>query len=147
MQLKLSYPTPQPSTHLTKPYPYPYPYPHIPQHHTPTLILINTQHLPTLSYLFWNLAGMTQDRHDSPSSGVMQSLLKRSKLGWGYTHDRRADKYPYPHDPRADKDSYPHNRNVTDDLCSLIKLNVFYSCWKLFTLKSASKIEKNAWQT
>ena len=43
-------------------------------------------------------------------------------LGWGYTHDRRADKYPYPHDCRADKDSYPHNRNVTDDLCSLIKL-------------------------
>ena len=74
-------------------------------------------------------------------------------LGWGYTHDRRADKYPYPHDRRADKDSYPHDRNVTDDLCSLIKLcfafmyllwlifrlNVFYwySCWKLFTLKSA----------
>ena len=22
--------------------------------------------------------------------------------GWGYTHDRRADKYPYPHDRRAD---------------------------------------------
>ena len=42
--------------------------------------------------------------------------------GWGYTHDRRADKYPYPHDRRADKDSYPHDRNVTDDLCSLIKL-------------------------
>ena len=32
-------------------------------------------------------------------------------FGWGYTHDRRAD-----------KDSYPHDRNVTDDLCSLIKL-------------------------
>ena len=30
--------------------------------------------------------------------------------GWGYTHDRRAD-----------KDSHPHDRNVTDDLCSLIK--------------------------
>ena len=43
-------------------------------------------------------------------------------FGWGYTHDRRADKYPYPHDRRADKDSYPHDRNVTDDLCSLIKL-------------------------
>ena len=73
--------------------------------------------------------------------------------GWGYTHDGRADKYPYPHDCRADKDSYPHDRNVTDDLCSLIKLcfafimvlwlnfrlNVFYcySCWKLFTLNSA----------
>ena len=28
----------------------------------------------------------------------------------------------YPHDRRADKDSYPHDRNVTDDLCSLIKL-------------------------
>ena len=41
--------------------------------------------------------------------------------GWGYTHDRRADKYPYPQDRRADKDSYLHNRNVTDDLCSLIK--------------------------
>ena len=41
---------------------------------------------------------------------------------WGYTHDRRADKYPCPHDRRADKDSYPHDRNVTDDLCSLIKL-------------------------
>ena len=34
-------------------------------------------------------------------------------LGWGYTHDRRADKNPYPHDRRADKDSYPHDRNVT----------------------------------
>ena len=42
--------------------------------------------------------------------------------GCGYTHDRRADKYPYPHDRRADKDSYPHDRNVTVDLCSLIKL-------------------------
>ena len=42
--------------------------------------------------------------------------------GWGYTHNRRADKYPYPHDRRADKDSYPQDRNVTDDLCSLIKL-------------------------
>ena len=42
--------------------------------------------------------------------------------GWGYTHDRRADKYPYLHDRPADKDSYPHDRNVTDDLCSLIKL-------------------------
>ena len=31
-------------------------------------------------------------------------------------------KYPYLHDRRADKDSYPHDRNVTDDLCSLIKL-------------------------
>ena len=31
-------------------------------------------------------------------------------------------KYPYQHDGRADKDSYPHDRNVTDDLCSLIKL-------------------------
>ena len=43
------------------------------------------------------------------------------------THDRRADgradKYPYPHDCRADKDSYPHDRNVTDNLCSLIKLS------------------------
>ena len=42
--------------------------------------------------------------------------------GWGYTHDRRANKNPYPHDRRADKDSYPHDRNVTNDLCSLIKL-------------------------
>ena len=42
--------------------------------------------------------------------------------GRGYTHDRRADKYPYPHDRRAGKDSYPHDRNVTDDLCSFIKL-------------------------
>ena len=25
--------------------------------------------------------------------------------GWGYAHDRRADKYPYPQDRRADKDS------------------------------------------
>ena len=24
--------------------------------------------------------------------------------GWGYTHDRRADKYSYPHNCRADKD-------------------------------------------
>ena len=42
--------------------------------------------------------------------------------GWGYTHDRRADKNPYPHHRRADKDSYPHDRSVTDGLCSLIKL-------------------------
>ena len=76
-------------------------------------------------------------------------------VGWGYTHDSRADKNPYPHDRRADKDSYLHDRNVTDDLCSLIKLcyaflwlifllNVFYcySCWKLFTLKSAFRIIK-----
>ena len=42
--------------------------------------------------------------------------------GRGYTHDRRADKYPYPHDRCADKDSYPHDRNMTDDLSSLIKL-------------------------
>ena len=32
-------------------------------------------------------------------------------FGWGYTHDRRAD-----------KDSYPHDRNVIDDLCSLTEL-------------------------
>ena len=37
-------------------------------------------------------------------------------------HNRRADKYPYLHECRADKDSYPHDRNVTDNLCSLIKL-------------------------
>ena len=43
-------------------------------------------------------------------------------LGWGYTDDRRADKYPYLHDRRADKDPCPHDRNVIDDLCSLIKL-------------------------
>ena len=81
-----------------------------------------------------------------------------NNYGWGYTHDGRADKYPYPHDRRADKDSYPHDSNVTDDLCSLIKLcfafimvlwlifwlNVFYcySCWKLFTLNSAWIIKK-----
>ena len=41
--------------------------------------------------------------------------------GWGYTHGH-ADNYPYPHDRRAVKDSYPHDRNVTDCLCSLIKL-------------------------
>ena len=41
---------------------------------------------------------------------------------WGYTHDSHADKYPYPHNRRADKNSYPHDRNVTDVLCSLIKL-------------------------
>ena len=34
-------------------------------------------------------------------------------------------RYPYPYDRRADKDSYPHDRNVTDDLCSLIQLLVF----------------------
>ena len=50
------------------------------------------------------------------------SLVVTLVHGWGYTHDRRADKNPYPHDCRADKDSYPHDRNVTDDLCSLIKL-------------------------
>ena len=52
--------------------------------------------------------------------GLWEDDLHVSVLkGWGYTHDRRADKYPYPHDRRADKDSYPHDRNVTDDLCSL----------------------------
>ena len=35
---------------------------------------------------------------------------------------RRADKNPYPHDRRANKDSYSPDRNVTDHLCSLIKL-------------------------
>ena len=50
------------------------------------------------------------------------SAIRGTGNGWGYTHDRRADKNPYPHDRRADKDSYPHDRNVTDDLCSLIKL-------------------------
>ena len=54
-----------------------------------------------------------------PSQG---SALFHINFGWGYTHDRRADKYPYPHDRRADKDSYPHDRNVTDNLFSLIKL-------------------------
>ena len=49
-----------------------------------------------------------------------------NSLGWGYTHDRRADKYPYPHDRRADKDSYPHDRNVTDDLCQLTLFCVYY---------------------
>ena len=29
-------------------------------------------------------------------------IISLSK-GWGYTHDRRADKYPYPHDRRADR--------------------------------------------
>ena len=82
-----------------------------------------------------------------PTRSVATQVLAFTK-GWGYTHDRRADKYPYPHDRRADKDSYPHDRNVTDDLCSLINLcfafimvNFFdlmcYSCWKVFTLKSA----------
>ena len=46
-------------------------------------------------------------------------LMTSSWYDWGYTHDRRANKYPY---RSADKDSYPHDRNVTDDLCSLIKL-------------------------
>ena len=46
--------------------------------------------------------------------------------GWSHTHDRRADKNPYPHNRRADKDSYPHDNNVTDDLCSLIKLCVAF---------------------
>ena len=57
---------------------------------------------------------------------IPQSCSSRKELkkqGWGYTHDRRADKYPYPHDCRADKDSYPHDRNVTVDLCSLTELS------------------------
>ena len=37
-------------------------------------------------------------------------------------HEKISYKYPYPHDRHADKDSYSHDRNVTDDLCSLIKL-------------------------
>ena len=44
------------------------------------------------------------------------------KVGRGYTHDYRANKYPYPHDRHAVKDSYPQYRNVTDDLCGLVKL-------------------------
>ena len=50
------------------------------------------------------------------------SIASAVLYGWGYTQDRRADKYPYLHDRRADKDSYPHDRNVTDNLFSLIKL-------------------------
>ena len=48
-------------------------------------------------------------------------------------HDRRAYKYPYAHDCRADKDSYTHDRNVSDDLCSLIKL-CFAFLWLIFRL-------------
>ena len=55
-------------------------------------------------------------------SSLLWWELGTNSLGWGYTHDRHADKYPYPHDRHADRDSYPHDRNVTDDLCSLIKL-------------------------
>ena len=58
------------------------------------------------------------------SLGVVRGESKRGnrKCGPENTHDHRADKYPYPHDHRADKDSYSHDRNVTDNLCSLIKL-------------------------
>ena len=41
----------------------------------------------------------------------------------------------YPHDGRADKDSYPHDRNVTDDLCSLIKLCFAFIMVNFFTFK------------
>ena len=46
-------------------------------------------------------------------------------FGWGYTHDHRAD-----------KDSYPHDRNVTDDLCSWIKLCLAFMhlLWLFFQL-------------
>ena len=45
-------------------------------------------------------------------------------------------KYPYPHDRLADKDSYPHDSNVTDDLCSLIKLCFAFMdlLWLIFRL-------------
>ena len=62
----------------------------------------------------WN-TGAEENQQLNPSGRV-------KRKGWGYTHDCCADKNPYPHDCRADKDSYPHDRNVTDDLCSLIKL-------------------------
>ena len=45
----------------------------------------------------------------------------QNKVLLSYTDSCRADKNAYRHDGRADKDSYPHNRNVTNDLCSLIK--------------------------
>ena len=41
---------------------------------------------------------------------------------WSLCNIGRNDKNPYLHDRRADKDFYPHDRNVTDYLCSLIKL-------------------------
>ena len=51
-------------------------------------------------------------------------LLFMWKIGWGYTHDRRADKNPYPHDRRADKDSYRHDRRVY----SLSQIIYFKKC-------------------
>ena len=68
------------------------------------------------TYIYW------QNTRKYVDHGSWRTLRERKQLGWGYTHDGRADNYPYPHDRRADKDSYPHDRNVTDDLCSLIKL-------------------------
>ena len=53
---------------------------------------------------------------------ILIGTINRCADGWGYAHDHRADKYSYPHDRCANKDSDSHDRNVTDYLCSLIKL-------------------------
>ena len=57
--------------------------------------------------------------------------------------DGRANKYPYPHDRRADKDSYSHDSNVTDDLCSLIKLcadSHCHNCNQKFRIQTVSAL-------
>ena len=62
-------------------------------------------------------------------------LMSTLPIGWGYTYDRRAGKYPYPHDCRADKDSYPHDKNVTGDLWTLNF--VLHLLWLIFPLCSS----------
>ena len=52
-----------------------------------------------------------------------------AKIGWGYMHDGRADKYPYPHDRRADKDSYPHDRWMWLTICVAYLNFVLHLLW------------------
>ena len=48
--------------------------------------------------------------------------MDRIKWFRDFSAHNKAEAIRNPHDRRADKDSYPHDRNVTDDLCSLLIL-------------------------
>ena len=60
--------------------------------------------------------------HTPCSLKVVIARVVTNFFGWDYMHDRHAD-----------KDSYPHDRNVTDDLWSLIKLCFAFIMVKFFT--------------
>ena len=48
------------------------------------------------TYIYW------QNTRKYVDHGSWRTLRERKQLGWGYTHDGRADNYPYRHDRRAD---------------------------------------------